>query len=46
MKIKNILGLLIASIGIIAYRELPQYWYMLMLIPINIGYAMFWENNK
>jgi len=38
-------GLLIAIIGVISYRELPQLWYLLSWIPISIGYYLFYGGS-
>ena len=40
------IGLTFAIGGVIAYRLLPNYWYLLMWLPITCGYAVWFEFKK
>ena len=37
------LMLLAGVIGVVYYRELPQYWNLLMWIPIAIGFKIYYN---
>ena len=38
-------ALLIAIIGVMLYRGLPQPWHILMWIPIGVGYGIFYKTK-
>ena len=42
-KIFKILGLAMAISGVVAYRELPEMWHVIMWIPISIGYSLWFS---
>ena len=42
----NPIGLLIGIIGVVAFRELPEGWHLLMWIPISIGFAVWNLKNE
>lgn len=39
------LFLLIAIIGVILFRELPHYWNYIAWLPINIGFAGYYDKS-
>ena len=37
------LGIMIAVVGVIAYRYMPDGWHIFMWIPITIGYGLYYN---
>lgn len=44
-KIKSYFGLILAIGSVIAYREIPPYWFLFMWIPITIGYELYFHTD-
>ena len=41
----KIIGIIMAVIGVTGYRELPQWYHLLMWIPISFGYGMYYDEK-
>ena len=38
--------LIIGVIGVTAFRYLPNYWYLLMWIPISVGFGIYYGDTE